>query len=216
MQGPVGHPPSRAWPVCVISGGQPEGASQSEEGEAAIGTGATLRQEHQRVLREQDAQHQNAYTLLRDKMNEQLVGERRGRKNAEEWGERVRSVRETLELEVNSLKYQLSSQLMTLEQSKEVRRLLCVCVCECAYVVLVYVCVCVCMCLCVYVYVFWCVCSCVCVCICVCGSCVCVHVHMWFLCVCVVCVCLCVCFVYVCVDVFLCVCCVLNSEVTST
>ena len=39
MPGPVGHPPSRAWPVCVISGGQPEGASQSEEGEAAIGTG---------------------------------------------------------------------------------------------------------------------------------------------------------------------------------
>ena len=82
MPGPVGHPPSRAWPVCVISGGQPaslrKGRLQLEQ------EVATLRQEHQRALREQDAQHQNAYTLLRDKMNEQLVGERRGRKNAEE------------------------------------------------------------------------------------------------------------------------------------
>ena len=31
---PVGHPSSRAWPVWVISGG----VSQSEEGEATIGT----------------------------------------------------------------------------------------------------------------------------------------------------------------------------------
>ena len=81
------------------------------------------------------AQHQNAFTLLRDKMNEQLVGERRGKKNAEEeWGERVRSVRETLELEVNSLQYKLSSQLMTLELSKEVSRLVCVSVFVCVSV----------------------------------------------------------------------------------
>ena len=105
------------------------------------------------------AQHQNAFTLLRDKMNEQLVGERRGKKNAEEeWGERVRSVRETLELEVNSLQYKLSSQLMTLELSKEVSRLVCVSV---------FVCVSVWMCSGV------CVCECICLCVCVC-----VHVHI--------------------------------------
>ena len=140
--------------VSSLEGSQKELASLRKGRQQLEQEVATLRQEHQRALREQDAQHQNAYTLLRDKMNEQLVGERRGRKNAEEeWGERVRSVRETLELEVNSLKYQLSSQLMTLEQSKEVRRRLCVCVCEC-------------------VDVFWCVFSCVCVCMCICG-CVC-------------------------------------------
>ncbi|KAL5508914.1 hypothetical protein EMCRGX_G004177 [Ephydatia muelleri] len=106
--------------VSSLEGSQKELASLRKGRQQLEQEVATLRQEHQRALREQDAQHQNAYTLLRDKMNEQLVGERRGRKNAkEEWGERVRSVRETLELEVNSLKYQLSSQLMTLEQSKE-------------------------------------------------------------------------------------------------
>ncbi|KAL5508930.1 hypothetical protein EMCRGX_G004196 [Ephydatia muelleri] len=106
--------------VSSLEGSQKELASLRKGRQQLEQEVATLRQEHQRALREQDAQHQNAYTLLRDKMNEQLVGERRGRKNAEEeWVERVRSVRETLELEVNSLKYQLSSQLMTLEQSKE-------------------------------------------------------------------------------------------------
>ena len=87
---------------------------------------AVLRQDHQRALREQDAQYQNAYTLLRDKMdkmNEQLVGERRGRRMAEEeWMERVHSKKEASEHEMNSLKYQLSSQLMALEQSKEVQK----------------------------------------------------------------------------------------------
>ena len=62
---------------------------------------AVLRQDHQRALREQDAQYQNAYTLLRDKMdkmNEQLVGERRGRRMAEEeWMERVHSQKEASE-----------------------------------------------------------------------------------------------------------------------
>ena len=80
--------------------------------------------QHQRALREQDAQHQNAYAVLREKMNEQLGAERRGRKVAEEERdglvERFHSLKDASESEVSSLKYQLSSQLVALEQSKEV------------------------------------------------------------------------------------------------
>lgn len=80
--------------------------------------------QHQRAMREQDAQHQNAYAVLREKMNEQLGAERRGRKVAEEERdglvERFHSLKDASESEVSSLKYQLSSQLVALEQSKEV------------------------------------------------------------------------------------------------
>ena len=91
---------------------------------------ALLKQEHQRAMRTQDAQHQNAYTLLREKMNEQLMGEKKGRKMAEEErdqaSERLRSLKEECTLETSSLKYQLSSQLMAQEQSKEVCVYVCV------------------------------------------------------------------------------------------
>ena len=115
---------------------------------------------------------------------------------------------------------------------KEVRRLLCVCVCECVDVfwcMCLYVhvrmglCVCVCgcvhvrmwfLCVCVVVCVFVCMCLCVCVvCMCLCVCCVYVFVCVYVL-VCVfVCLCVCVC---VCSGVCVHVCCVLNSEVTST